>query len=231
MNNSFPLITDTKVLEINIEDTLEPMLDIKTLGTIAIGPSPEIPNNTDYTKMRKTVYDMLLRAQQLLPKGLKFCLYEAYRSLELQKLLFDTRLKNVADLYPNYDANQLFQETIKMVSPVTLIDGSSNIPPHSTGAAIDVYLLDQDNQPIDMGIHPKDWLQDTAGVLSQTNSSVISKIAQQNRHLMNEALSKVGFINYPTEYWHWSYGDRYWAHATAAKHALYGSIQKGNPIF
>jgi len=29
-------------------------------------------------------------------------------------------------------------------------------------------------------------------------------------------------VNYPTEWWHWSYGDRYWAFVTGAPHALYG---------
>jgi D-alanyl-D-alanine dipeptidase len=35
-----------------------------------------------------------------------------------------------------------------------------------------------------------------------------------------------GLINYPTEWWHWSFGDRYWALLTAAPHALYGPIDR-----
>jgi zinc D-Ala-D-Ala dipeptidase len=31
-----------------------------------------------------------------------------------------------------------------------------------------------------------------------------------------------GFINYPQEWWHWSYGDRYWAFQTSAEATLYG---------
>ena len=34
---------------------------------------------------------------------------------------------------------------------------------------------------------------------------------------MSRALSTAGFVNYPTEYWHWSYGDRYWAFAKRQK--------------
>jgi D-alanyl-D-alanine dipeptidase len=31
-------------------------------------------------------------------------------------------------------------------------------------------------------------------------------------------------VNYPTEWWHWSYGDRYWALMTGAPAALYGPV-------
>ena len=29
-------------------------------------------------------------------------------------------------------------------------------------------------------------------------------------------------MNYPTEWWHWSFGDRYWALVTDSPTALYG---------
>ncbi|PZS06630.1 MAG: hypothetical protein DLM55_12605 [Acidimicrobiales bacterium] len=32
------------------------------------------------------------------------------------------------------------------------------------------------------------------------------------------------FINYPTEWWHWSFGDRYWALLTGASVAIYGPV-------
>ncbi|SED95789.1 D-ala-D-ala dipeptidase [Streptomyces sp. TLI_105] len=35
-------------------------------------------------------------------------------------------------------------------------------------------------------------------------------------------LTSTGLVNYPTEWWHWSYGDRYWAPATGAATAPYG---------
>jgi hypothetical protein len=40
---------------------------------------------------------------------------------------------------------------------------------------------------------------------------------------------RAGMLNYPTEWWHWSYGDRYWAHATGADTALYGPIHLARP--
>jgi len=39
-----------------------------------------------------------------------------------------------------------------------------------------------------------------------------------------EDLHAAGLVNYPTEWWHWSYGDRYWAMATGAPAAIYGPV-------
>ena len=49
--------------------------------------------------------------------------------------------------------------------------------------------------------------------------------ARRNRTVLADALSGAGLVNYPTEWWHWSYGDRYWALLTGADHALYGPVE------
>jgi len=220
------LIADPKVLSIPIKDNAEPLVDLRQDKKISIGPSPEIPDNTNYTFMRKTVYDKLLQANAKLPAGLRLCLYEGYRSLELQQQLFTTQYQNVKSRHPNWSDEQLFNETTKLVSPVVNPNGSKNIPPHSTGAAVDVYLINDKGQALDMGIHPKDWMQDKDGLLSLTDSAHISKEAKANRQIMSQALASVGFVNYPTEYWHWSYGDRYWAFVSQKPHAIYNSMPK-----
>jgi D-alanyl-D-alanine dipeptidase len=37
-------------------------------------------------------------------------------------------------------------------------------------------------------------------------------------------LDGAGLVNYPTEWWHWSFGDRYWALTTGAAAAVYGPL-------
>lgn len=44
--------------------------------------------------------------------------------------------------------------------------------------------------------------------------------------MLSEALVAAGMVNYPTEWWHWSYGERYWAHATGAGTTLYGPVPR-----
>jgi len=42
---------------------------------------------------------------------------------------------------------------------------------------------------------------------------------------MSDALIQQGFVNYPTEYWHWSYGDKYWAFIKQQPYAIYDSFR------
>ena len=55
-----------------------------------------------------------------------------------------------------------------------------------------------------------------------TAATTISAEAAAHRAVLGAAMTAAGFINYPTEWWHWSYGDRYWALRTGAPAALYG---------
>ena len=222
--SSMPFIADPCILEISILENHEEMVDLKDQTDILFGPSPEIPDNQDYTKLRKTLYHKLIQAQDLLPKNLRFCIYEGYRSLDLQKMLFETRFQEIAELYPSWTHQQQFIETTRLVSPIMNLDGSTNIPPHSTGGAVDLYLVDQKGNPVEMGILTKDWMLDVDGSLSKTDSLCISDAAQKYRKIMSEALSNVGLVNYHTEYWHWSYGDRYWAWGAGKSQAIYGSF-------
>jgi D-alanyl-D-alanine dipeptidase len=150
------LISDPTVLAIPINENNDPIVDLRNQSVIAFGPSPEVPNNTNYTKIRQTVYKMLVKAQFLLPHNIKFCLYEGYRSLALQKRIFNEHLQHILARHPSWPADEAFSETTKLVSPLINFDGSENIPPHTTGGAIDLYLIDVKGCPLDMGIHPKD---------------------------------------------------------------------------
>jgi len=40
------------------------------------------------------------------------------------------------------------------------------------------------------------------------------------------ALTGAGFTNYPSEWWHWSFGDRYWAVMQRESHAIYGPVEE-----
>lgn len=222
--NSIILIADPKILAVPVVENHEAMINIAHQKAIAFGPPPLIPDNTDFTKMRNTVYEKLLQAQAILPDGLKLCLYEAYRGYDLQESIFQERYNALRVLNPHMSHEQLFIETTKFASPNINLDGSKNVPPHATGGAVDVYLLDHRGQVVDMGIHLDDTYQDIEGIYCKTDSHAITDEAKSYRKIMGDALSTVGFVNYPTEYWHWSYGDRYWAYHTHHPHAIYGAI-------
>jgi len=218
------LISDTRICSVPIIENNDSIVDLYKQDRISY--SVRTGFNPDYTKIRKTVYDKLVIAQENLPKGLQLCVYEGYRNLKNQDSMFKKRFKQNRILYKNWSFRKVFYETVKLVSPVFNIDGTLNIPPHSTGGAIDLYLIDDTGKYVNMGIHPKDAALDSHGSIILSNSQLISNTAKKNRKIMNEVMINAGFVNYLTEYWHWSYGDRYWAYHKGKNHAIYSSIDQ-----
>jgi len=52
----------------------------------------------------------------------------------------------------------------------------------------------------------------------------LARDEHRNRRLLVDAMTGAGFVNYEHEWWHYSYGDRYWAFTTGADTALYGGL-------
>jgi D-alanyl-D-alanine dipeptidase len=223
--DTITLIADPQVLAVPIQENHEPLVNARDFPELLIGPSPEIENNLSYTYMRKIVLTKLQTAQNLLPSHLRLCLYEGLRTLSLQKLLFEKEWQKIKTLHPQFSQEEIYNQVTKLVSPLKTLDGAFNIPPHATGAAVDVYLVDtESNQPVDMGILAKDWMDDPEGKLSLTDSEFISFEAVKHRSILCHVMREVGFVNYPTEYWHWSYGDRYWAFIKNEPYAFFDIV-------
>lgn len=161
--------------------------------------------------------DRLMKAGRLLPAGIRLSLLDAWRPLSLQRQYFDSYVTRVRSQHPEWSDQQIFGETTKFVAP------PANIPPHTTGGAIDITLMDSENKELEMGAASNDpFAYDQT---AETLSPGISDEAKANRKLMAQALDALSFVNYPTEWWHWSYGDRYWAYYRQQPVALYGSVE------
>jgi D-alanyl-D-alanine dipeptidase len=123
---------------------------------------------------------------------------------------------------PSLTPQQVHERACLLISPVAHWDGTPNIPPHSTGAAIDVELVDAAGRVIDFGMEAKDWVGVEAEFCATGREEGLSREARTNRQLLCDAMQAHGFVNYVREWWHYSYGDRYWAWVTGAPHAIYG---------
>ncbi|MBP7074345.1 MAG: M15 family metallopeptidase [Rhabdochlamydiaceae bacterium] len=211
------------IRDVLIQENGEELVDLRNQSIIAYDAS-FLMDNPDCTQMRKTVYDKLCAAQQLLPNGLRFELNVGLRSLDVQEKLFNEMYEKIKLKFPKKNKQELFEETSKFVAPVKTWEGHQNTPPHSTGGAIDVILIDGQGGCLDLGEDPNDPFNPA---MIQTNSTLISLEARKNRDIMATALSAVGFVNYPAEFWHWSYGDRRWAFLNHAKYSFYGPISFG----
>src|SRR3990167_3489626 len=137
-------IADPEILAIPIVECGETLVDLKDQCIILFGETPECElTKNDYTKMRKSVYEKLCLVQADLPNHYQLRLYEGFRSLKVQKILFDHEYQKIRKKFPDENLKNLFHETTRLVSPVINFDGTTNIPPHNTGAAVDVEIIDQ----------------------------------------------------------------------------------------
>ena len=84
-------------------------------------------------------------------------------------------------------------------------------PPHSTGAALDVTLVDAEGKTVDMG-SPIDELSPRSypNHFLDSQEREIKKY-HQHRQLLVEVMSGVGFRQHQQEWWHFSQGDQMWA--------------------
>ena len=165
--------------------------------------------------LRKSVSDLLTKASQNLPNGYKILVVTAYRPLWMQKKLYRARLRQMAKKYPfkmifNYPGWK--REVGKYTSPP---GGSS----HQCGSAVDLTLIDENEKRVDMGTTLTDF-----GEKVNTYSLQISDKQKENRKILLDTMTKAGFINYPLEWWHFSYGDRVWAAYSEKTECFYGPI-------
>jgi len=211
------LISDPKVLQISIQENGDPLVDIRDYQEILIDTRKSRASNS-YFKLRKSVVAKLLEATKYLPQGIRFLVIEGHRPLSLQKKYFDEYFEELSGLHLDWDKKRIYDEASKYVAPPEII------PPHSTGGAVDLTLADESGKEIDIGTRLNADPEESNNACF-TLAANISDSARANRQLLINTMSKSGFVNYPTEWWHWSYGDRYWAYHTNNPFAFFDSVE------
>ena len=137
-------------------------------------------------------------------------------------MLFDQQYQKILQEFSDNERYEIFYETTRLALPVKNFNGAVNIPAHNTGAAIDVEIIAKDGELVDMGMAIKDW-QKVNPDLCQTDCDLLDQDIRKNRKILHDVLVSYDFVNYPTEWWHFSYGDRYWAYITDKESTIYGS--------
>ncbi|MBY0545513.1 MAG: hypothetical protein K2Q14_08225, partial [Gammaproteobacteria bacterium] len=84
-----------------------------------------------------------------------------------------------------------------------------------------IEIINQEGKLVNMGMAAKDWVC-VEPDLCLTESSLIDQEVRDNRQILLDVMQAQGFVNYPTEWWHFSYGDRYWAYMQSRESAIYG---------
>lgn len=167
---------------------------------------------------RHDVATRLVTAARRLPPHLRLLVVEAYRSLDVQRSYFRDYTHVLKRDYPWLDGDALYEKVSQWVAP-------PEVGGHPTGAAIDLTLQHIDGGHVDMGTVLNANDAESSGACF-TDSVFITREAARNRALLRDAMSAAGFVNYPSEWWHWSYGDRYWAVVSGKAHAVYGPVEE-----
>lgn len=97
---------------------------------------------------------------------------------------------------------------------------NSPVPPHTTGGAVDL-TLSWRGAVLGLGTDFDAFLPGAA--LTALEDQVGSP-ARELRRLLASVLQAEGMSALASEWWHWSYGDQYWAAQTGAANAVYAEV-------
>ncbi|MEU7368642.1 M15 family metallopeptidase [Streptomyces hygroscopicus] len=208
------LMSDPKVAAVPVQECGERLVDVRRDSRLLVDERKWQDSAGAFAHVREGVLDRLLRAQALLPGGMRLLFVEGYRPPSLQRRYFDEYASQLRTDNPGWSVAQVRAAASRYVSP-------PEIAPHSAGAAVDVTLADDDGREVDMGTRMNATPEESADAC-YTQAENISGAARSHRDVLGAALAAAGLVNYPTEWWHWSYGDRYWALLTGAETAHYG---------
>ncbi len=194
----------------------EPLVDVRI-----VCPSVRIIRPQVIPYVRETVALMCEKATQLLPEGYHLGLVEGWRPIERQQRIYDFVWKSAEEAFPHRDKSALRRTVCRWVAPT-----DQKAPPgHCTGAAVDVWLVDDHGQDIDVS-SPFDRFKS-----APTYSFGLSDEASRNRMILVEAMLEVGFSNCRDEWWHYSYGDAGWAVRMAQPDCCYGLVTLGPEFY
>ena len=198
------LLSDPRVAAVPVRDVNEPLVALDP----GFGPGKAL--------VRRELATRLQSARAALPSGIYLRVVEGYRPAHQQQAIIERYSAEIRAVRPGIGEPQLHILTSRYVAPLA-------VAPHVAGAAVDVTLVDSCGQELDLGT-AIDATPEQSGGRCYFAADGISREARANRDLLARVLCREGLVNYPTEWWHYSYGDRYWALATGAGAALYGPV-------
>jgi D-alanyl-D-alanine dipeptidase len=196
------LLSDERVRAVPVVESGEPLVRLPR----SLSPAGAL--------VRAGLADRLMAADIQLPAGIRLRVVEGYRPVEDQRAIIASYAAQVRAHHPAADDVEVARLTSRFVAPV-------DVAPHVAGAAVDLTLVDVCGEELDLGT-PIDATPEESDGRCYFSAAGIGADAHAHRDLLASVLTRQGLVNYPTEWWHWSFGDRYWALLTGARHALYG---------
>jgi zinc D-Ala-D-Ala dipeptidase len=203
----------TELRRVRIVECGEPLHDFLQHGLLLDRPRF---NYRRETLLRESVLVRLIAANEWLGRqGLHLRVIEGWRPPYIQRRMYRWSWARFAEMHPEWSETKLRRTVNRFTAPMN----DRVPPPHTTGGAIDLALY-RGEQALDM-MAPYE-ARDHRGFGACAKD--LSDDARRHRELLAEALVPQGITNYPSEYWHWSYGDQGWAYRGGHVHAVYGAV-------
>ncbi|MDJ0556970.1 MAG: M15 family metallopeptidase [Microcoleaceae cyanobacterium MO_207.B10] len=219
--------------QIKIQECHEPLVPIPLEIFATESPHPYqklgAPYHLSQAKspyfLRQKVLDSLILAQTNLQQnypGWHIQIFDAYRPIYVQQFMVDyTFAQAVKAEGLTLDSPSLTetkrQEILELVYQFWAAPSldPATPPPHSTGAAVDITLVDASGKTVNMG-SPIDELSPRSypNYFSDRPDAEDQKY-HQHRQLLAEVMLSVEFQQHPQEWWHFSLGDQMWAWLTS----------------
>ena len=210
--------------QISIKDCGEPLVPIPLDNFSLEVPHPYVKLGAEYGDkspycLRQGVLRALLEAQLILKKRYpqwKIRIYDAYRPVGVQQYMVNYTYSSLVEglelderQLSDLQRQNLWSKVYQLWAAPSL--NKNTPPPHSTGAAVDVTIVNDEGKPLDMGgdidelserSHPDYYLSDEDGEGQRYHF---------NRQLLFRVMTQAGFCQHPEEWWHFSFGDQMWA--------------------
>jgi len=166
--------------------------------------------------LRESLIDSLIEAQnhlQLIHPSWQIQIFDAYRPVAVQQFMVDYSFAQAlgerrlieAELSPT--KRQEIWEAVYQIWAVPSLDEKTP-PPHSTGAAVDVTLVDDNGRVVDMGSPIDEMSERSLPDYFANNSELEAQQYHAHRQLLHKVMLKAGFQRNPREWWHFSLGDQ-----------------------
>ncbi|HEY9639338.1 MAG TPA: M15 family metallopeptidase [Coleofasciculaceae cyanobacterium] len=228
--------------QIPIVECYEPLLPLPLAQFAVEDPHPYVQLAAPYGGkspyfLRQGVLEALLQAQAWLQQvypNWRIQIFDAYRPIAVQQYMVDytfaetVRNKGLVLEQLTDAQRQTIWAQVYQFWAVPSADPKMP-PPHSTGAAIDVSLVDASGTVVNMGSpidemsprsHPNFFAQDFAQETGRSGEEDLrlEPVSESDRatfhahrQILTYAMTTAGFQQHPGEWWHFSLGDQLWA--------------------
>ena len=218
---------------VRIEDNGEPLVAIARGQLSFEEPPPYVALGAPYGQwgpwfLRRTVLQRLLEAQRSLAiqrAGWRLHLLDAWRPLAVQAFMVEHTDQQLRREAPELD------DTARRARVLTYwaspSENPATPPPHSTGAAIDLTLVDGEGRVVNMGSPFDEPTERSHPDHFAMAIDAPGQAAHASRQLLAQVMRAAGFVRHPQEWWHFSHGDRAWAREHDLAVARYGRTEPG----